>query len=665
MKKKIFLAIAIVAMLMCAFAISISAVDYVDENGIKYSTTSGTTAKVADSRSTLKGTKAIIAETITIDGKEYTVTAVDHNVFSGIATLETIYFPPTITTFGNQTFSNCQGLTSIYVDFSNVVSIGSLGFTTGTNQNSCDNVKTDIALYAPSEYGKEAPVQMTTANFKSITNFGWASCQGLNVENVIVGESLTYLQRQVFRASTMKTFVLESENLTRIDHYSVAQCTNLKKITIKSRNLDRIENNVFIKDKNVESISIDLSRCTYIDENAFTFAEQYDSGNKITQWYNLEGKKVVNLYNVKTLRGTGRSGAFASSNLGSAETIIWPQEITSFEGQVFRRANLKSIYLNASADKSFSIDYYALHECPLTKVVIGNGFKVNFQLTEQCTVVLLADTTTISRSDVFKQAGSKLYYVALDGNTSLPNCEMIQITDATFNSSICGFDCTVTHASGTNETVFKSVHTYGEGVVNEAYCPIGAVVNYTCQLCSASKTEGEGTEHDYSKASISYKDGFMQKGIKTIMCSNPECSSKLEKTEEVSALFVCLGFSTTEFGNLGVVQGFKINKEALNDYLVYYPEFSYGVVVSTLANPLDENGNAINANRTITYDFTNKGFMVFEVKLTGIKGYENEGVVCCGYVVNGENESLCYLDDGETKTDVALKSYNQLVAEGK
>lgn len=663
MKKKILLTLAMALMLVCVLAFSVSAADYVDDNGIKYTTTSSTTAKVADSRSTLTGTQAIIAEKITIDGTEYTVTAVDSNAFNGLTSLQTIYFPPTITKLGSSTFSSCSGLTAIYIDFANLTEIGTLGFSTGTNQNGYSNVKNDITIYSASEYGADAPAKMVTANFANITNFGWAACQGLNVENVIVGESLTYLQRQIFRGSTMKTVVLSSENLTRIDHYSLNSCSNLETVTIKSRNLTTIENNVFSNSTKVTSISIDLSKCTSIEANAFTFSSSYDGGNTTTQWYNLEGQKVVDLTNIKTLGGSGNSGAFASSNLGSADTIVWPEEITSFSGQVFRKANLKSIYLNAPADKSFSIDYYTVDGCPLTKVVIGNGFVVNFKLSQQCTAVFLGDSTTVSRNDVFTQSGSKLYYVALSGNTSLSNCEMIQIKDGTFLSSICGFDCAVTLADGTKETVFEAVHTYNDGVVNEEYCPIGAVVDYTCQLCKALKTEGEGTEHSHTVTVIVYNQGFLNAGLETYRCAGAGCTSTLAEGTATLPIFINHGYSASEASG-SITQGFVVNREAYKNYVNAGGNLTFGLVAAVYSNATGfdtTDGKLFGADgvkkhdKIAVVDFTSREYDIMEMVVTGLNNYQDTPIYCCLYYVS--DGQVGYINEGvegETATAKTL-----------
>ena len=111
MKKKFLLAAIMLAMLICVFAVTASAATYTDENGIQYVTNSdGTTAYVADSRSTFSGTEAIIAEKITIEGVEYTVTSVANNFLNENQTVEVIYFPKTITKIGSYTYRKSKSM---------------------------------------------------------------------------------------------------------------------------------------------------------------------------------------------------------------------------------------------------------------------------------------------------------------------------------------------------------------------------------------------------------------------------------------------------------------------------------------------------------------------------------------------------------------------------
>ena len=65
----------------------------------------------------------VIPETISVDGKAYTVTSLGENCFSGCWGLTSITIPNSVTSLGEYCFSDCSGLTSITIPNS-VTSLG-------------------------------------------------------------------------------------------------------------------------------------------------------------------------------------------------------------------------------------------------------------------------------------------------------------------------------------------------------------------------------------------------------------------------------------------------------------------------------------------------------------------------------------------------------------
>ena len=216
MKNKIFLITAIVVALFCVFAVSVSAAEYVDDNGIKYTLKSDGTAQVANNTA-FTGTAAIVADKFTVDGVDYTVTSVASGAFKGISQLEVIYFPNTITVYEGNTFSNSNSLTAVYVDFENVTRIGSLGMTNGYDSRGYKVDNPNVVLYPTSEYGKENPTPLHTLELKSITSLGDAAFQCASPK-ALVFDCLTVVPTQCFRGAKFESVTVKGD-VTAINGY--------------------------------------------------------------------------------------------------------------------------------------------------------------------------------------------------------------------------------------------------------------------------------------------------------------------------------------------------------------------------------------------------------------------------------------------------------------
>ena len=130
MKRKIFLVLAALALFVCAFAISASAVECID--GIYYSL-NGTEATVStDNRNGCQLEEVVIPEKVVFDNKEYTVTSIVTKAFGsgnkdgGNGKIKSLTVPSTITSIGEYAFANCPSLTEVY---SKSTKIGSRMFT--------------------------------------------------------------------------------------------------------------------------------------------------------------------------------------------------------------------------------------------------------------------------------------------------------------------------------------------------------------------------------------------------------------------------------------------------------------------------------------------------------------------------------------------------------
>ena len=667
MKKKLLLMAMLVIAMICLLAVSASAAEYVDEAGIKYVTNSdGKTAYVKDNRSNFTGgTEAIIKEKITIDGTEYTVTSIGADVFNGVTSLETIYFPPTITEIKGYTFCGCSNLKNVYIDVENLVTLGERGLTTCTNSNGDSGTIKTIKFYPTSEFGKAEPQTIDVANFKNIKTIGAAAAQGFNANKLILGENLESMAKQVFRHSSIESLVIETTKLTYFYHFSFNACTNLKTIEIYSAPVT-IENDFFSYCLAVESIKIDLSNCQTVQGSAFEFSTgcQGSGTNTTAIWYNLDGERKVDLSSMKSIG----SEAFGTSNLGSAE-IIWPQALDNLSDQAFRKANITGlIYLNASEGKTLTVPRWAMDGNSFTTAIFGaNVTTIDCYFTSQCTVVCLADSVAVKRSDTFKTNGSTLYCKSLDTTNGVAVSSNVTVVPITSGSAVwsrtCGIYATVQTESGAVK-VGTDTHNFEFVDYNNNYCPINVMGDYYCDKCKTTKQEiavenyqgvAPKLGHDVSELEkILYANGIINVGDTTMGCA--DCDHTETTVGSANAIIEFKGFSA-KIGGSEMLVGYDIDKEAFANYKLVNEDFKLGVAARILSEDgaSDELVEVVEgtiqstANKSIYAEITDTSIVSLVFKITGfsLESHYNLALAMCAFVYDdGEVDYICQNTEG-------------------
>ena len=152
---------------------------------------------------------------------------------------------------------------------------------------------------------------------------------------------------------------------------------------------------------------------------------------------------------------------------------------------------------------------------------------------------------------------------------------------------------------------------------------------------------------------IELTNGYFGTSVNTVKCS--KCD--IEYTCQGEALFVKLGYSCKTFGETkALVQGYKINKEEINDYKSVNADFEIGFVATVNQNgesfvPDFDNKNVLSAPVSLVNDY-------IEIMVSGIsKENTNIQIVLCLYVKDGEK--LYFLDDGKVLESVTGISYDE------
>ena len=202
---------------------------------------------------------------------------------------------------------------------------------------------------------------------------------------------------------------------------------------------------------------------------------------------------------------------------------------------------------------------------------------------------------------------------------------------------------------------------YLEQYATSTVCPtISVVVGDDCTksvICACCDYVVEKGIPHALETELVYKNGYLQAGVKVEACTNDGC--KYSEKTTIDAVIVFIGYSVYEAGDGSVVLCFKINEEELSAYTEQDPSFRYGVVASTVAIPLDENGNAVDDKRVIKYDMTNAYGSAFQIKVIGMAKVPNVALVACGYVI--DKDGVHYLEKEETVDTPTPKSYNDLI----
>ena len=639
MKKKIFLALAIIAMLTCLFAITVSAATEVDGVYYNFNEEEQTATVAKDNCKTgCKLEVVVIPEKVNYDGKEYTVAAIDNYAFEYNTTIKTLVINPKLTKIPNGMVQGATSLKKLYIDFSNVTEIGSRALTLANKDDMNPVAGQEFKLYTPESYVAGVDVEITEISLTNVITINNAAFNNTSLKKVTIGPSCTTIGIQTFRFGDLEEIIVQSN--ADIPSYFCGHNASLKKITIGSPT--KIGGSAFSGCTAVTAIYADMSRVTDVGTNAFLFASKYDGGNSTTQWYNLKGEKKVDLTSLEYARGGGQSGAFASSNVGSAE-ITWPVGLKEIGDQAFRKCHFTgTMYINAADGYTLSLSRWAFDGNAPTTIIFGKGVKtVDIYYEAQCTVIFLEDEVKLARSDAFKQSGSIVYYKSFSDDSVAVNnkATAIQITSGTAaNYGACGVYASVTTADGT--VVFdKTTHNYTFVDYDNTYCPINTMGNYLCSKCKDEKqVANEGTTpvkdgHSYDTLkSIVYEKGFLKAGVKTTVCN---CT--LEKAENVNAIFVFNGYSTKENGT-AICVGYTINNNELKDYNSVNTPLTFGAVASIEAeNVLSvDNGTVKGGEKTVVAPISSE-YASFDFIISGFSAEQNQlALVMCAYVYDGK-----------------------------
>lgn len=188
------------------------------------------------------------------------------------------------------------------------------------------------------------------------------------------------------------------------------------------------------------------------------------------------------------------------------------------------------------------------------------------------------------------------------------------------------------------------------------FCFCGNVASIDIEEGSEALGHELSVENGAIDLGIAYID-FLAKGEHSYACAR----CKEVCTEETEAMFECKGYSVSTFGDtLSMTQGFLVNRDALKEYKKYAPDFEFGLII---AGNKSENGAAFapELSGDLCVPQSHIAHNYFDIKIMGITSdFTDKLVVFCAFVKNGEK--VYYLDNYTTSEAVTGISYNAVLA---
>ena len=571
MKKKILLFIAIIATLMCLFAISSSAteIDYSE----KVTLMDGTQVELFDENKNPLLWFIVNTETLEDGSTKNTYASVSAN--NGTADNANSYVTYNI----NSTYGTNQ-MHDIYIKYWNaetsayesiaenqIVVINLRGFTReywsfGTIfNNNIEYVYHGATARNSGAYKDNKNLQVIDmslcTNFESFGTQAFWGCSNLKTvkfANSVTEYSITCQYSNVFNSCTSLTEITIPDSVVSIGGAAFQNCTNLKRVYISENSkLVSMETNAF-------------SNCTSL--TAFYLPPKLERLSTTTDGNKGTFNGCTELYFVNDPDETTKPNIYYfPANFGKPTA----DGATGFSTQDFKNCT-------------------SLNET----IVLGEYYttiaEATFGTTGVKNVVCMGVMTSINYANGKKPT----IYLCNSNQTST---DSVTLTNSSrYTVVVCNAEGNTTHLTSDKKEL-----------VSEATCVDFAVYNTFC-FCGKNLGEVKGTEldpdnHDLENAtlvSIVYAK-YTDKGVKKVACGR-SCGENIDF--DVDAIFVTKGYSIKNDG-CGITNDYDINVDALNEYKEYLADngktFTFGVFIG---NSEYFTGDAfVNADGTINNSY--------------------------------------------------------------
>ena len=683
MKKKIFLMLAVMAMLVCALAISVSASGAISDAYGELTIIEGEVEPTVID----KNARVVV---VANDGTYYTfpayyiindnatfgwrkndnvnailgyninandirtkvirmelpegITALNPNngggatVFEDAKIMVEIKLPSTLTKIGSHVFNRCYKLSVIdglleYLAKDTTTTLGDQMVAETLWGEGVDLVIPEKVTVVPSRcfYG----TKINSVKFHdNITTLGSSSFQGCNnLTSVKLPASLVEMQNHIFASCT---------NLSSID---TSACVNLEKI-----------GNYCFEYSTITTFDFTpfASKLTYLGDGLFNQCKSMTSvtGYELADGITSIGTNMFQmcpLTELKFPKNITSIGSYAFFSHKSQQSVIKiPNGVTTIGNHAFVRERntakidgTVTIYLPASLTTfagNYNFEYW--------------NYDVMY-IPSGVSIVQGVTNGTLEKGVVYYYTGEKdTLNIHGTHNAALLNAEWISASEFTGASADKNY---IVYGYNKCNAFYDSIH-----LEDNSPC----VIN--CTRCGAVNVPKENPVHN-EIFTISYVR-YDAPGVKGYACSNDGC--KYATTTEAPALFNCVGYSAPESGVLGISLGFMVNNKAIAEYKEITGVYvKYGVFAASLeklqGGDIFVNG-AANEN-AICAEIKATEFSAFDIKVTGFANDQKDVLLALGAYVAVIKEGATeysYMQDetkGEKEGNYFFASFNDII----
>lgn len=486
--------------------------------------------------------------------------------------------------------------------------------------------------------------------------------QSLTVTDIVIPEYVEH-EGERYYVTSMSNSAFENTNITSvvfdknsrikvIPSWAFKSCANLTYVEL-SDGIEEIGSNAFQSSSNMKLASIFLpaSLCKEIGASAFTGCQSLDPimvfPAGVTTFVNDTGLQGA----IRTLVFRGKMTTVSLRYYGSVNVYFAGNSYTDLAGN----------YVDSQL-----VDGVPYYTSVLSEKDNGNNYRVK---TGTLTITVFSNNGTNSSGNAKTDANGNTinrvhasqdkFYFCNDNKM----CYLIRNYGiaSTWDSYFAVFDTVE------NDTTYKRApHLEGKKYSEEDSCYLTTF----CAGCDKRLSEEislDAKGHVNGEiTSLEYEDGFLNTGVVCYKCS--KCNTELtNKKESFPAIFINNGYSTN-LDSGSIIQGFAVNRDAFNAYTNLGKELSFGMVAAVYTNKegydttdgklFDENGDRKH-DKVAVVDFTDRGYNVVELVVTGLKDYLDTPIYCCLYYnLNGK---VYYINEGVEGETTTAKTINGVI----